>query len=257
MCADRAVKYQLIQHRLLEPAGSEPDFTRGTLEGDIAASDITFYRLQCDSEGNLRAYIAQGEVLPVATRSFGGIGIFAIPEMGRFYRHVLGVQGVDGLALLDHRLGIGGGGFHLTADGAVHDGGNFSQRLGVVPALLGDGLGLVVTPAMTPMSFAARISLTFAVSIKNFITKDFLSNQSTPGILGGVGQAVGLVSLVAFFAFQARIQAQAANHHITFRTYAAYFADKLIGFCQSQDFICIQMAPLRVKFLLSGNFSLS
>ncbi len=89
MCADRAVKYQLIQHRLLEPAGSEPDFTRGTLEGDIAASPITFYRLQCDSEGALRAYIAQGEVLPVKTRSFGGIGVFAIPEMGRFYRHVL------------------------------------------------------------------------------------------------------------------------------------------------------------------------
>ncbi len=89
LCADRAVKYQLIQHRLLEPKDSEPDFTRGTLEGDIAASDITFYRLQCDSEGQLRAYIAQGEVLPVATCSFGGIGVFAIPEMGRFYRHVL------------------------------------------------------------------------------------------------------------------------------------------------------------------------
>ena len=89
MCSDCAVKYQLIQHRLLEPKDSEPDFTRGTLEGDIAASDITFYRLQCDSEGNLRSYIAQGEVLPVKTRSFGGIGIFAIPEMGRFYRHVL------------------------------------------------------------------------------------------------------------------------------------------------------------------------
>ena len=42
MCADRAIKYQLIQHRLLEPKDSEPDFTRGTLEGDIAASDITF-----------------------------------------------------------------------------------------------------------------------------------------------------------------------------------------------------------------------
>ena len=89
MCADRAVKYQLIQHRLLEPAGSEPDFTRGTLEGDIAPSEITFYRLQCDSQGVLRSYIAQGEVLPVATGSFGGIGVFAIPEMGRFYRHVL------------------------------------------------------------------------------------------------------------------------------------------------------------------------
>ena len=47
MCDTRAIKYQLIQHRLL------------------------------------------GEVLPVGTRSFGGIGIFAIKEMGRFYRHVL------------------------------------------------------------------------------------------------------------------------------------------------------------------------
>jgi L-fucose isomerase-like protein len=89
MCADRAVKYQLIQHRLLEPAGSEPDFTRGTLEGDIAPGEITFFRLQCDSEGKLRSYIAEGEVLPVATTSFGGIGVFAIHEMGRFYRHVL------------------------------------------------------------------------------------------------------------------------------------------------------------------------
>lgn len=89
MCSDRAVKYQLIQHRLLEPAGSEPDFTRGTLEGDIAASPITFFRLQCDSEGVLRSYIAEGEVLDVRTRSFGGIGVFAIREMGRFYRHVL------------------------------------------------------------------------------------------------------------------------------------------------------------------------
>ena len=89
MCADRAVRYQLIQHRLLEPAGSEPDFTRGTLEGDIAPGEITFFRLQCDSEGKLRSYIAEGEVLPVATASFGGIGVFAIKEMGRFYRHVL------------------------------------------------------------------------------------------------------------------------------------------------------------------------
>ena len=89
LCSDRAVKYQLIQHRLLEPQGSDPDFTRGTLEADIAPSDITFYRLQCDSDGNLRSYIAQGEVLPVKTGSFGGIGVFAIHEMGRFYRHVL------------------------------------------------------------------------------------------------------------------------------------------------------------------------
>lgn len=61
--AGGAVKYQLIQHRLLEPAGSDPDFTRGTLEGDLAPGPITFYRLQCDSQGQLRSYIAQGEVL--------------------------------------------------------------------------------------------------------------------------------------------------------------------------------------------------
>lgn len=83
-----AVKYQLIQNRLLEN-GQKPDFTRGTLEGDIAPGQITFFRLQSTSDARLTSYIAQGEILPVATRSFGSIGIFAIPEMGRFYRHVL------------------------------------------------------------------------------------------------------------------------------------------------------------------------
>ena len=65
------------------------EVTNGTLEGDIAPGDITFYRLQSTADGLLRAYIAEGEILPVATRSFGGIGVFAIKEMGRFYRHVL------------------------------------------------------------------------------------------------------------------------------------------------------------------------
>ena len=88
LCDGCAVKYQLIQNRNLEH-GAEPDITRGTLEGDIAPGDVTFFRLQCDSNGDLRSYIAQGEVLPVSCRSFGGIGIFAIPEMARFYRHVL------------------------------------------------------------------------------------------------------------------------------------------------------------------------
>jgi len=82
------LKYQLIMHRLLEP-GNTPDITRGTLEGDIKPGGITFFRLQGTAEGGLKSYIAHGEVLPVATRSFGGIGVFAIPEMGRFYRHVL------------------------------------------------------------------------------------------------------------------------------------------------------------------------
>ena len=82
------MKYQLIMHRGLEP-DKEPDITRGTLEGDIIPGDITFFRLQGTAEGGLSAYVAEGEVLPVPTCSFGGIGVFAIPEMGRFYRHVL------------------------------------------------------------------------------------------------------------------------------------------------------------------------
>jgi len=83
-----AMKHQLIMHRLLED-GQEPNITRGTLEGDINPGKITFYRLQGTAEGGLTAYIANGEVLDVETCSFGGIGVFAVKEMGRFYRHVL------------------------------------------------------------------------------------------------------------------------------------------------------------------------
>lgn len=82
------MSYQRIMKRSLEP-DSEPNITRGTMEGDLVDGEITFYRLQGNARGKLTAYVAQGEVLPVATRSFGGIGIFAIQEMGRFYRHVL------------------------------------------------------------------------------------------------------------------------------------------------------------------------
>lgn len=78
------MKYQKIMARTLPE-----EVTQGTLEGDITPGDITFFRLQSTADTKLRAYVAQGEVLPVATKSFGSIGVFAIPEMGRFYRHVL------------------------------------------------------------------------------------------------------------------------------------------------------------------------
>ena len=78
------MKYQKIMARNLPI-----EVTNGTLEGDIAPGPITFYRLQSTADAQIKAYIAQGEILPVATCSFGGIGVFAIPEMGRFYRHVL------------------------------------------------------------------------------------------------------------------------------------------------------------------------
>jgi L-fucose isomerase-like protein len=78
------MKYQKIMARSLPI-----EVTNGTLEGDIVPGDITFYRIQSTADNILRAYVAEGEILPVATESFGGIGVFAIPEMGRFYRHVL------------------------------------------------------------------------------------------------------------------------------------------------------------------------
>jgi len=78
------MKNQMIMARSLPE-----EVTNGTLEGDILPGEITFFRLQSTADCKIRAYIAHGEVLPVATRSFGAIGVFAIEEMGRFYRHVL------------------------------------------------------------------------------------------------------------------------------------------------------------------------
>jgi L-fucose isomerase-like protein len=82
------MKHQVIMHRLMEP-GKEPDITRGTLEGRLAPGKMTIFRLQSTAEARLKAYAAEGEVLDIDPKSFGGIGVFAVKEMGRFYRHVL------------------------------------------------------------------------------------------------------------------------------------------------------------------------
>lgn len=83
-----SMKYQLIMHRLLEP-DKEPDISRGTLDGTIRPGDITFFRIQGTADCKLKSYVAEGEIIDVDPKSFGGIGVFAINEMGRFYRHVL------------------------------------------------------------------------------------------------------------------------------------------------------------------------
>jgi len=85
---DCEMKYQLIMNRLMEP-GKEPDITRGTLEGRIRPGDMTILRLQSTADAVLRAYIAEGEILDIDPKSFGSIGLFAVNEMARFYRHVL------------------------------------------------------------------------------------------------------------------------------------------------------------------------
>ena len=83
------LSYQLIMKRNLEPDVPEPNITRGTLEGSIKAGEITLFRLQGTADAKLQSYVAEGEVLPIDPHSFGGIGVIAIKEMGRFYRHVL------------------------------------------------------------------------------------------------------------------------------------------------------------------------
>lgn len=83
-----AMKYQFIMKRALEP-DSEPNVSRGTLEGDLAASPVTLFRLQYTADSKFKAYIAEGEILDVPTKSFGAIGVIAIPEMARFYRYVM------------------------------------------------------------------------------------------------------------------------------------------------------------------------
>ena len=87
-CSTKLVKHSM-EYQMIMARSLPEEVTQGTLEGDIIPGDITFYRLQSTADGKLRAYLAEGEVLPVATRSFGAIGIFAIKEMERFYRHVL------------------------------------------------------------------------------------------------------------------------------------------------------------------------
>jgi L-fucose isomerase-like protein len=82
------MQYQLIMHRLQEP-GQEPNITRGTIEGQIKAGNVSIFRMQSTSDAKIQAYVANGEVLNINPKSFGCIGVFAIKDMGRFYRHIL------------------------------------------------------------------------------------------------------------------------------------------------------------------------
>ena len=87
-CSTKLSSFEMKNQKIMARTLPE-EVTNGTLEGDLVPGHATVYRIQSTSDAKLRAYVAEGEILPVKTRSFGGIGIFAIPEMGRFYRHVL------------------------------------------------------------------------------------------------------------------------------------------------------------------------
>ncbi|OGV74540.1 MAG: fucose isomerase [Lentisphaerae bacterium RIFOXYB12_FULL_65_16] len=87
-----SLKFQLIMNRLMEN-GQAPDISRGTLEGQIKPGPTTMFRLQGTPDCKLRAYIGEGEILDIDPCSFGAIGIVAVPNFLRFYRHVLIAKG--------------------------------------------------------------------------------------------------------------------------------------------------------------------
>lgn len=63
--------------------------SKGTIQGQIIPGAVTIFRLQGTRDGCLRAYVAQGQILPVSLETYGGFGIIAIPEMERFFRNVI------------------------------------------------------------------------------------------------------------------------------------------------------------------------
>ena len=62
---------------------------QGTIQGELKVEFITCFRIQGDTDGHLKAYVAEGQVLPVSIDTYGGRGVIAVPEMDRFYRNVL------------------------------------------------------------------------------------------------------------------------------------------------------------------------
>lgn len=66
---------------------------QGTIQGRINESKITLLRIQGSANGDLKAYLAQGQILPIDVETYGGYGVFAVPEMDRFLRNVIIEEG--------------------------------------------------------------------------------------------------------------------------------------------------------------------
>ena len=84
---DPEMKHQVIMKRLMEP-DTEPNITRGTIEGQIKGSPITMVQVHGAGD-RLIAYIAEGHFLDLDPQTFGCTGTAYLPGFRRFYRHVL------------------------------------------------------------------------------------------------------------------------------------------------------------------------
>jgi L-fucose isomerase-like protein len=50
---------------------------------------VSLFRVQGTADGGVTSYVAQGNILDMDPRTFGGTGVVAVPNFARFYRHVL------------------------------------------------------------------------------------------------------------------------------------------------------------------------
>lgn len=76
--------YHFVNQQLI---GEE--HSMGAVHGTIVESPITLFRIQGTKDGRLHAYVVQGYVLPVEMSTYGGRGIIAVHEFGRFFRNVV------------------------------------------------------------------------------------------------------------------------------------------------------------------------
>ena len=76
--------YHFVNHQLI---GEEQ--SKGTIQGAVVPGPITIFRIQGMRDNKLRAYVCQGQILPVVEETYGGRAIIAIPEMERFIRNVV------------------------------------------------------------------------------------------------------------------------------------------------------------------------
>jgi L-fucose isomerase-like protein len=87
-CSSKLVSCSLELHFVNNQLIGE-EKAKGTIQGQIIPGAVTIFRLQGTSDNKLKAYVAQGQILPVSVNTYGGYGVIAIPEMGRFLRHVV------------------------------------------------------------------------------------------------------------------------------------------------------------------------
>lgn len=78
------LQYHFVNHQLI---GEEQ--SKGTIQGDLIPGAVTILRIQGGRDNRLRAYVCQGQILPVEEETYGGKAIIAVPGMERFIRNVV------------------------------------------------------------------------------------------------------------------------------------------------------------------------